>query len=66
VVVVVSRNGGPPITEDDIRQHFRDNAPPYMMPKNILFREELPKTATGKVDRPTLKAEFVGGQQPRT
>jgi acyl-CoA ligase (AMP-forming) (exosortase A-associated) len=59
VAVVVSLQPDRPCTEDDIRQHFRVNAPPYMMPKFIEIWGELPKTPTGKIDRPAVKSRYV-------
>ena len=58
IVLVVSLKEGGACNEDQIRQQFRANAPTYMMPKVIEFRDELPKGATGKIDRAALKAEW--------
>jgi long-chain acyl-CoA synthetase len=64
-VVVASLKGESGCTEHDIRQHFRLHAPPYMTPKVIEFRDELPKTATGKIDRPALKAQYLSQQRAK-
>jgi acyl-CoA synthetase (AMP-forming)/AMP-acid ligase II len=41
--------------EERLRDWFAANAPSFMMPKRILWREALPTGATGKVDRVSLK-----------
>jgi acyl-coenzyme A synthetase/AMP-(fatty) acid ligase len=43
---------------------FSANAPAYMKPKRILWRDTLPTGATGKVDRAGLKAELGQGELP--
>ncbi|XP_058100038.1 trans-cinnamate:CoA ligase, peroxisomal-like [Magnolia sinica] len=37
------------IDEEKIIRHCRDNLPGFMVPKRIVFLEELPKTSTGKI-----------------
>jgi len=37
-----------------VLDHCRQWLPGYMVPEMIEFREELPGTSTGKVDRPGL------------
>lgn len=39
--------------------HFSQNAPRYMLPKEILVLDELPKTTSGKVNYPALKKNEV-------
>ncbi|QNN66194.1 AMP-binding protein [Sphingomonas rhizophila] len=42
--------------EDRLRAWFAANAPAFMMPRRILWRDALPTGATGKLDRVALKA----------
>ena len=42
---------------DELRQHVRGRCPGYMVPREILFIAELPKTATGKIQRYVLRGE---------
>ncbi len=42
--------------EDALKAHVRDRLAPYKYPRWIVFVEELPKTATGKVQRYKLRA----------
>lgn len=39
---------------DDIRTHLRDRLPGHLVPATVRFCEQLPLTATGKVDRRAL------------
>ena len=41
----------------DLQQHCGTRIPKYMIPELIEFRQSLPKTSTGKVDRVRLSAE---------
>ncbi|XP_020211236.1 probable acyl-activating enzyme 5, peroxisomal [Cajanus cajan] len=42
-------------TENDIIQYCRENMPRYMVPKTVIFRDELPKTSTGKIQKFLLR-----------
>ncbi|MCI0399375.1 MAG: amino acid adenylation domain-containing protein [Chloroflexi bacterium] len=50
---VVASNGHD-LTEKDIIVHCGRQLPRYMVPESVEFRSELPKTSTGKIDRPLL------------
>ncbi|MBI1722733.1 MAG: amino acid adenylation domain-containing protein [Gemmatimonadetes bacterium] len=39
----------------DVQQHCRSRVPKYMIPEMVEFRDVLPKTSTGKVDKQSLK-----------
>ncbi|HEX5515666.1 MAG TPA: AMP-binding protein, partial [Gammaproteobacteria bacterium] len=54
---VVKRD--PTLTEEALREHCRKYLTAYKVPKQILFREELPKTPVGKVLRKDLRAEAL-------
>ena len=47
------------ISATDLQQHCATRVPSYMVPEAIDFREVLPKTSTGKVDRVRLSSEAV-------
>jgi amino acid adenylation domain-containing protein len=49
--VVVTRSG---VAEAALRHHLSGRLPPYMVPELWEFRDELPLTASGKVDRAAL------------
>lgn len=50
-VVLNNTNG---VSASDIESFCADRIPKYMVPERIEFRETLPKTSTGKIDKPTL------------
>jgi long-chain acyl-CoA synthetase len=58
VAFVVCPGGG--VTGGEIRAHCREHLAAYKIPKRVVFRAELPKTAIGKVDRKRLRAEARG------
>jgi acyl-coenzyme A synthetase/AMP-(fatty) acid ligase len=49
--------GGTEVTREDVMDHCRQWLPSYMVPDVIDFREALPRTSTGKVDRAGLARE---------
>lgn len=51
-VVVPAHNGA--LTANDVKQHCSQHLPNYMVPELIDFVAELPRTSTGKVNRPRL------------
>ena len=64
VMAVVSlRNGEGPAEEavEKIREHVIKNGPPYMVPKEILVEDELPKTGSGKIDRKGISNAYANG-----
>jgi fatty-acyl-CoA synthase len=40
---------GHQLTEDDVRGHVRDNLARFKVPRDVVFLDELPRNATGKV-----------------
>ncbi|EXB62177.1 putative acyl-activating enzyme 6 [Morus notabilis] len=42
-------------TEEEIFEYCRRKLPHYMVPKSVVFKEELPKTSTGKIQKFVLK-----------
>jgi acyl-CoA ligase (AMP-forming) (exosortase A-associated) len=62
VAAVISlQNGQEEGTLESIREFCMRNAPPYMVPKKIEVWEELPKTASGKLNRPEIREGFSAG-----
>jgi long-chain acyl-CoA synthetase len=49
----------PSLTEEALREHCRQTLAGYKIPKQIVFRAELPKTPVGKVLRKNLRAEAL-------
>jgi acyl-CoA ligase (AMP-forming) (exosortase A-associated) len=48
-------------TVDRVREYVIKNGPPYMVPKEILVRDELPKTGSGKIDRKGISSAYSNG-----
>src|SRR4051812_30325592 len=56
VVLTQGEEGSPELAEE-LRQHVRAKLAGFMVPKQIHFVAELPKTATGKIQRYVLRGE---------
>ncbi|RLV56184.1 AMP-dependent synthetase [Aeromicrobium phragmitis] len=50
------------VTEDELKTHARERLAGYKVPKRVLFREELARTATGKLQKFKLRQEFWEGR----
>jgi amino acid adenylation domain-containing protein len=55
-IVPMEKNG---LTLKDLEIHVTEKLPRYMVPESFEFREELPKTSTGKINRPLLSRSAV-------
>jgi len=55
-VVLKSGQAASPALADELRQHVKTQLAPYKYPRWIEFIDELPKTATGKIQRFKLRA----------
>ena len=51
---------GAQATEDELKQHVRDELAHFKTPQAVSFVEELPKTATGKVQKYVLRQQQPG------
>ncbi|HKB62885.1 MAG TPA: benzoate-CoA ligase family protein [Burkholderiales bacterium] len=54
-VVLKQGNSGSDALKAELRQHVKDRLAPYKYPRWIVFLPELPKTATGKIQRFKLR-----------
>ncbi len=62
VIAVISlKDTGDARAIDSIREYAINNGPPYMIPKEILVRDELPKTGSGKIDRKGITNAYTNG-----
>ncbi len=50
------------VTEDELREHTRGLLAGYKVPKRVEFREELSRTATGKLQKFKLRAHYWEGR----
>jgi amino acid adenylation domain-containing protein len=53
--------GEPAPSEADLLRHCGEHLPKYMVPESVVLRSTLPKTSTGKIDRPALHADGMAG-----
>jgi benzoate-CoA ligase len=60
VVLRPGQSGSPELART-LQQHVKDRLAPYKYPRWIEFLSELPKTATGKIQRFKLRARNFGG-----
>ncbi len=56
--VIVLRRGAA-VDEAGLKQHLSRTLPRYMVPETIEFREALPRTSSGKVDRGALQSSLT-------
>jgi len=55
VVAVVVLNKGESVTSEELIRFCRERLAPYKSPKSIVFRDELPRNAMGKVQKTELR-----------
>ncbi len=62
VVAVISlKDGVNGSAVDTVREYAIKNGPPYMVPREILVWDELPKTGSGKIDRKGITSAYTDG-----
>jgi acyl-CoA synthetase (AMP-forming)/AMP-acid ligase II len=49
LVAFIALVPGATLTEDEVKQHVKDNRARHCVPREVLFLEELPRNATGKI-----------------
>ena len=59
IKAIAVRSGGSALTRRELEAYCAERVPKYMVPGIVEFRETLPKTSTGKVDKPTLVREHL-------
>lgn len=59
VVLFVVLKEGRRLSQDELLAYCRDRLAKYKLPKKVIFKSELPKTAVGKVLRRTLREEAM-------
>jgi len=59
VCAVIVRRAGATLTETDVIAHCRANLASYKKPTSVIFIEELPKLASGKVSKRELRSLYA-------
>ena len=54
----LSVSAGANVTADEIKAHLKGKIAVWWMPDEIVFRDEMPLNATGKIDKKALRAEL--------
>lgn len=58
ITVVVSRKPGTDLSEDDVLAAARSRLSAFKVPKAVLFVDEMPRTATGKIQKNVLRDQY--------
>lgn len=58
--LVVQLCAGAQVTAEELKQHLEGKIARWWMPDEIAFRDEMPLTATGKIDKKALRAGLGG------
>jgi acyl-CoA synthetase (AMP-forming)/AMP-acid ligase II len=61
--LVVLSDDVDPVTEDELIEFCREHLAHYKCPTSIEFRDELARTATGKLQKYKLRAPFWEGRE---
>ena len=59
-LAVIAVKKGESLTEAEVIGHCRERLAPFKRPQRIVFLDALPRNATGKVHKPTLRQDLVG------
>lgn len=60
LVAFVARHEGHELSEDEVMQHVRANRARHCIPREVVFLEELPRNATGKILNRDLRRQYTG------
>jgi len=63
VTAVVVLNKGESVSGEELIRFCRERLAPYKSPKSIIFRDDLPRNAMGKVQKAELRKEVCTGNQ---
>jgi acyl-CoA ligase (AMP-forming) (exosortase A-associated) len=59
IALIVRPMAGAEAADEDLRKYLRRELPNFMQPSAIVWREELPRSPNGKLDRERLKSELM-------
>ena len=58
-LLLAVREQGAEVTKDDVIDHLRGALAKWQLPDDVIFVDELPHTATGKVKKIELRRQFA-------
>ncbi|MGN6405905.1 o-succinylbenzoate--CoA ligase [Sinomonas sp.] len=56
---IVTLRVGAELTDDDVRTHLDGRLARYKIPKSVVFVEEMPRTASGKIRKAELRKQYA-------
>lgn len=66
LVAFVALEAGSTASEDELKDWVRSNLARYKVPREVIFLDELPRNATGKVLKRVLRERYEQSAQPAT
>jgi len=63
-LLLAVREQGGTVTKDDVIEHLRGSLAKWQLPDDVIFVDELPHTATGKILKTKLRAEYKDHKLP--
>lgn len=61
-VTAIVVTDGSPLTAEEVIEHCRGSLAGYKCPKRVEFRDELPRTATGKLQKFRIRQDYWAGE----
>ncbi|MFD2398790.1 hypothetical protein ACFSVJ_21340 [Prauserella oleivorans] len=58
ITAVVTRKPGSDLSEEDVLAAARSRLPGFKVPKAVVFVDEMPRTATGKIQKNVLRDQY--------
>ncbi|MGB7205235.1 MAG: long-chain-fatty-acid--CoA ligase [Anderseniella sp.] len=59
-VLVIVKKPGADLTREQVLDHMKDKTAKWAMPDDVIFVDEIPHTATGKISKLTLREQLKG------
>jgi acyl-coenzyme A synthetase/AMP-(fatty) acid ligase len=59
ILAVVTLSDSHSLASPELKRHCAEKLPAYMIPERIQFRDSLPRTGNGKIDRQRLQREML-------
>ena len=63
-LLLVVKDKGSAVTKDDIIEHLKGSLAKWQLPDDVIFLDELPHTATGKILKTKLRADYKDYKLP--